>query len=336
MTAPSGERGHVPNYNPARPSRIGMTRVEQDAAAILSPAGQGNPEAPSAPDPVTFMADALKSVVDLPFVFEKILRELKFLHDAFDLAYGPAVWAATGENTNMAATAYPAQTAAQLAPPAAPAPTQGGAGTVAAGTYGVIVSYTNPAGETIGSAAGSVTVAVNTSIVIPSPAASGNATGWYAYVTQVGGNVYTRQQAAGSPTAIGTGLTISAPPTNGGANPPAATSAFVGGTVPAFYNPSATTACILRNIVVGGSDAGIVQLVLARIANTGGGPNPTLIGPAILRVVGTVRLTAAQVLSVALPQYVVLQPGESLHLITSKSVATTLDFSAEYRVMASE
>jgi hypothetical protein len=93
---------------------------------------------------------------------------------------------------------------------------------VAAGTYGAIVTYVNPAGETVGSTAGTVTTTTGTStITVPPPAASGTATGWYAYVTQPGGSTYYRQQAAGSPTAIGTNLTLTAPPTTTGAQPPA-------------------------------------------------------------------------------------------------------------------
>lgn len=109
-----------------------------------------------------------------------------------------------------------------LAAPAAPVPTTATTGgTVAAGTYGAIVTYVNAYGETTGSAAGSVVTTGSTStITVPSPAASGNATGWYAYVTQAGGTTYTRQQAAGSPTAIAVNLTLTAPPTSSGANPP--------------------------------------------------------------------------------------------------------------------
>lgn len=106
--------------------------------------------------------------------------------------------------------------------PAAPVPTNAGSGgTVLAGVYGVKVTYVSAAGETVASAAGTTTTTGTTStITIPSPAANANATGWYAYVTQVGGSTYTRQQAAGSPTAIGTGLTLTAAPTSTGAQPP--------------------------------------------------------------------------------------------------------------------
>lgn len=107
--------------------------------------------------------------------------------------------------------------------PAAPVPTNAATGgTVLAGVYGVKVTYVAAGGETVASAAGTTTTTGTTStLTVPSPAANANATGWYAYVTQVGGSTYTRQQAAGSPTAIGTGLTLTAPPTSTGAQPPA-------------------------------------------------------------------------------------------------------------------
>lgn len=111
-----------------------------------------------------------------------------------------------------------------LAAPAAP--TVNGAttgGTVAVGTYQVIVTYVTAAGETVGSTASPVTTTTATStITITSPATATGATGWYAYVTQAGGAAATgtRQQVAGTPTAIGTNLVITAPPTSTGAIAP--------------------------------------------------------------------------------------------------------------------
>lgn len=109
------------------------------------------------------------------------------------------------------------------ASPATPAPTNAATGgTVAAGVYGVKVTYVSATGETVASAAGTTTTTGSTStITVPSPPANANATGWYAYVTQAGGSTYTRQQAAGSPTAVGTGLTLTAAPSSTGAQPPA-------------------------------------------------------------------------------------------------------------------
>lgn len=116
--------------------------------------------------------------------------------------------------------------ATPLAAPPAPVPTQATTGgTIAAGVYGAIITFVNRWGETVGSAAGTVTTTTGTStITIPAPAPIGNATGWYCYLTQANGAVYTRQQAAGSPSALEVPLTLTAPPTSNGANPPASDS----------------------------------------------------------------------------------------------------------------
>jgi Pectate lyase superfamily protein len=118
------------------------------------------------------------------------------------------------------------------APAAAPAPTTATAGgTVLAGTYGVKYTYVNAAGETLASAAGSVVTTGSTStITVPSPPTQQTVTSWYAYVTAVNGSTYYRQQGSGSPTAIGTALTLTAPPTTSGANPPSSNTA-TGGTL---------------------------------------------------------------------------------------------------------
>lgn len=112
-----------------------------------------------------------------------------------------------------------------LAAPAAPTLTTAATGgTVADGVYQVEITYTDGNGETIASASASITASsggANTNtLTITSPVASGAATGWYAYVTQAGGSTYTRQQAAGSATAIGTDLVLTASPTSTGAAPP--------------------------------------------------------------------------------------------------------------------
>lgn len=113
--------------------------------------------------------------------------------------------------------------AAALGPPSTPAPTNiATTGTVLAGTYGVKVTYVNANGESVASAMGTTTTTGSASVItVPSPSAKTSATGWYAYVTQAGGSTFTRQQAAGSPTAIGTSLVLSAPPTSSGVQPPA-------------------------------------------------------------------------------------------------------------------
>lgn len=113
------------------------------------------------------------------------------------------------------------QPAGQSAPAAPALATAGTGGTIAAGTYQVMVTYVNPSGETVGSIAAPIVTSGSTStITVTSPAAVGAATGWYAYVTQAGGNSFTRQQTAGSPTAIGTSFTLSAPPTSTGGGVP--------------------------------------------------------------------------------------------------------------------
>jgi hypothetical protein len=112
-------------------------------------------------------------------------------------------------------------TAPLVAAPSAPTVTPAASGgTVLAGTYQVVVSYVNAQGETTGSTAAPVTTTGSTStITITSPAAAAYAVSWYAYVTQAGGAfaTATRQQAAGSPTLIGTNLVLTAPPTSTGA-----------------------------------------------------------------------------------------------------------------------
>lgn len=95
--------------------------------------------------------------------------------------------------------------------------------TVLLGTYLVEVSYVDANGETAASSSSSVVIASSntTTISIASPPAlsQGTATGWYAYVSQANGSTLTRQQTFGSPTAIGTALVLSAPPSSSGAAP---------------------------------------------------------------------------------------------------------------------
>jgi uncharacterized protein len=114
-------------------------------------------------------------------------------------------------------------------------------GTVLAGTYQVVVTYTNAQGETTASPATPITTTGSTStITITSPATETNATGWNAYVSQAGGTAAaaTRQQAAGSPTNIGTNYVLTAPPTSTGPVQPAGNTAGSGPasmTVTALY-----------------------------------------------------------------------------------------------------
>jgi hypothetical protein len=155
-------------------------------------------------------------------------------------------------------------TAAGLAAPAAPVPTNtGGGGSVLAGVYQVQVTYVDANGESLPSASGSTTTTGSTStLTVPSPAASGDATGWYAYVTQAGGSTYYRQQGSGSPTAIGTGLTLTAPPTTSGANPPTDNTTYgtvtvpAGGTITVTYSSAPTWTWALPTIGSGVSAGG--------------------------------------------------------------------------------
>lgn len=114
-----------------------------------------------------------------------------------------------------------------LDPPNAPVLTTAtSGGTVLAGVYTVAMSYTDAKGETVTGPTSTITTTGTTStitIAAPSTAAlQPNATGWYAYVSQVNGATLTRQQTAGSPTAVATPLPLTAPPTSSGVGPPAA------------------------------------------------------------------------------------------------------------------
>jgi hypothetical protein len=138
---------------------------------------------------------------------------------AYQTAYVKSTWVlGSGETlpSTESSLAF-GQIPAPAAPTVATATT---GGTVLAGVYEVVTSYVNAAGETVGSVNSSITTTGSTStITVTSPPALDGATGWYAYVSQDDGSAAsaTRQQAAGSPTAIGTNLTLTAPPTTTGA-----------------------------------------------------------------------------------------------------------------------
>lgn len=123
-----------------------------------------------------------------------------------------------------------------VALPAPSAPTvsaAGSGGTWTAQTAWVKITYVNAQGETIASAVSSQAVGASGTLTINSPAAAGSgagaATGWYAYVgvgvSEPADTAKYRQQAAGSPTAIGANLTLTANPTTSGLNPPASNTA---------------------------------------------------------------------------------------------------------------
>jgi hypothetical protein len=137
--------------------------------------------------------------------------------------------------------------AAALSAPATPGVTgSGSGGTLTAGTYQAKVTYVNANGESAASAAGSVTLTSGQDLVIASPTAVTSATGWYAYVTAAGGSTFYRQQAAGSPTAIGTNLTLTANPATTGAQPPAANTTGTNLTKSGILTPP--TQLIVRDI----------------------------------------------------------------------------------------
>jgi hypothetical protein len=113
--------------------------------------------------------------------------------------------------------------AGTLTAPAAPTVSQiTTGGTVAAGTYYFVVTYTNSYGETIGSAQSTVTTTGTTStITVTSPAVLTGATGWKAYGGTTNGGPYFAQ---GGTNSIGSNLVLTATPTGSGANPPTSNS----------------------------------------------------------------------------------------------------------------
>lgn len=140
----------------------------------------------------------------------------------------------------------------QLAAPAAPTLAHAAASTsLGAGVVQVEVTYVTADGETLASSSTSVTISAGDNITITSPivAALGAAyaTGWYAYVTTVGGSTFVRQQTAGAPTAIGTSLVLTTIGTSG-ANPPTSnTAAPFNATVwPAGATPTVANSEIVR------------------------------------------------------------------------------------------
>lgn len=135
--------------------------------------------------------------------------------------YANAVRAEVFNGTHGTPTAYVAVHPPTDHAPAAPTlSTAAAGGTIANGNYTIAVSYVFAHGESLVLRSNSVTAAGGgtSTITINSPAAFPGAIGWYAYVTAAGapsGTQY-RQQAAGSPTNIGTNLTLTAPPSTAG------------------------------------------------------------------------------------------------------------------------
>jgi uncharacterized protein len=151
-----------------------------------------------------------------------------------------------------------------LAAPTAPVGTPTtGTGSLAAGTYKVEVTYVDAAGETTASPSTTVVLASTGEITVTSPSAETGATGYYVYFTAASGSTYYRQQAPGSPTAIGTPFVLNATPSLTGAQPPTnnttGTAAFTvtafnpgafGNSIYVYITPTSGTATTLFNLTV--------------------------------------------------------------------------------------
>ena len=102
-----------------------------------------------------------------------------------------------------------------LSPPAAPSLSVHTGGTVAASTYYVKVTYVNASGQTTASPSSSQITVPGDRLIISSPAAEGNATGFYTYISTTGASgSYYRQGT--STTAIGHSLVLSTTPVTTG------------------------------------------------------------------------------------------------------------------------
>ena len=93
------------------------------------------------------------------------------------------------------------------------------------------------------------------------------------------------------------------------------------------YDGHPSQALELRNLLVGTSAPGIVQLVAVRAADLIGSSPP-------YRVLATVRTTASA-LTLFMPAKLRLEPEERLALIYLTTTAVTFDLSGEYRVLRS-
>jgi hypothetical protein len=91
------------------------------------------------------------------------------------------------------------------APSPAPSLSSSAGGALGATTYFVKTTYVNQYGETVASAESSLAVAANNVLVVTSPAALGNATGYNVYVSTTTGTE--TKQNGGTPIAIGTNWT---------------------------------------------------------------------------------------------------------------------------------
>jgi len=104
--------------------------------------------------------------------------------------YGPAATASSvtiyGSNASLAPAFFGIVSSA-LSVPAAPTLASAGGGTIAATTYYAKITYLNGAGETVGSGESSLAVAADNLLVVDSPLAYINATGWNVYVSTATG-----------------------------------------------------------------------------------------------------------------------------------------------------
>lgn len=110
-------------------------------------------------------------------------------------------WAICGTSDSNKAVVF---NAPQLAAPVTPGLSQTAGGTISAVTYYVKITYVNVAGETAPSTEASQAVGNNDLLVVASPGAVGNATGYNVYVA-TGSGSETKQNA--SPIALGTNWT---------------------------------------------------------------------------------------------------------------------------------
>lgn len=158
--------------------------------------------------------------------------------------------------------AYFTGSSAPIAAPAAPALSSAASGTLAARTYYVRITYVSAAGETVTSAESSLALAVNTVLVVTSPAAATGATGYNVYVHTTSGS-QTKQNA--TPIAIATNW---AEPNTGlitGSAMPAASTAGSVLTVAEVTNGTVTVGHI-----VFGTGVSEGTSVVAQISGTGG------------------------------------------------------------------
>jgi hypothetical protein len=130
---------------------------------------------------------------------------------------------ASGENVyyNLSTNAYTDIGNVNVAGTAPTSNTSGGTGSVAAGVYRVKVTYANaPQGESLASTeSATLTVLSSGTIVVPSPAAAGSATGYNVYITAANGASGTETKQNTSPISIGATYTQTAAVTAGAAQP---------------------------------------------------------------------------------------------------------------------